>query len=115
MDGKLTLFVETAWTYVRCSKQWLHYVRGWNYVNCIESVAFDLDNATNECWKMQSQCRNVFQEGQADSRLDPTAVALGTIAGLLCSALVYFAIRGGFRRRPHNGDFELVENDLTLV
>jgi hypothetical protein len=83
-------------------------------VNCIESVAFDIGDATDECWRMPSLCRNVFQEGQTDGSLDPTAVALGTISGLLCSALVYFAIRGFRWRKDEHEDFELVENDLTL-
>ena len=39
---------------------------GWNYVNCLESVVWELQEDTNtmnltNCWQMTTKCRNVFQ------------------------------------------------------
>ena len=46
---------------------------------------------------MQTACRNVFQSEVAVNSLDPAAVVLATISGILCSLLVYVTIRGGLR------------------
>ncbi len=94
--------------------------RDWNYVHCIESVADRLSKdgpkSIDECWKMQTACRNVFQSEVRVYSLDPAAVVLATISGLLCSLLVYVAIRGGFQnmRRRRSVEFTSLNTDASI-
>ena len=65
---------------------------------------------------MQSACRNVFQSENPVYSLDPAAVVLATISGLLCSLVVYVAIRGGLQnmRRRTSIEFTVVNSDASI-
>ena len=71
----------------------------WNYVNCIESVAFDLGGETNQCWKLTSHCRDVFAADGSDSHgpivMDPGKNAIALFVGLFTAALIMYMMRGG--------------------
>lgn len=82
-------------------------------------MAFEKAEA-GECWKMRSICRDIFEpDGRATlPTLDPAAVVLATLSGLVCSAMVYTAIRGGVRNlwRRNNGsvEFAMVDTDASI-
>ncbi|GKY94823.1 hypothetical protein MPSEU_000447500 [Mayamaea pseudoterrestris] len=84
---------------------------GWTYVNCLESVAWNvMQSGTEECWQMTSYCRNVFELGErngsalggfqavfgngfGDGEIPPvTLVAL--MVGLLSSIIISYFVRG---------------------
>ncbi len=101
-------------------------IRGWNYVSCIESVAWGLqqDQGKSQCGKLTSVCRNVFATSKLDrfggsttfSLPDPSpsqatsmAVWFATGSGLIASTVMLFALRGGFRKR--HGHTKLNQED----
>jgi beta-glucosidase len=100
---------------------------GWNYVECIEAVAFDIsqtaDDLGDQCWKMTGLCRDIFS-GAAAVPVGPDrppALAIGTalVSGLITTIFIIFAMRGGLSRfdsqsraRGEHGDvqFSVVED-----
>lgn len=114
----LTVFSSRVLSQYYC---FLHHVRGWNYVGCIESVAWGFQQlkmqqpSSGQCSKLTTLCRNVFATGNLDhfgqgseitlngaSPQPPptvTAVWVATVCGLVASNLMLFALMGGFQRR----------------
>ena len=104
---------------------------GWNYVSCLESVAWGLgDQDKKQCWKMRTMCRDIFTTGKLDEfgrgfiedrgmsawesrRFLPNLVAL--FASILSAAFMIRAVRGlRFKRSSLHGSpqFERVDTDV---
>ena len=74
--------------------------RGWPYVTCIETVATNnLVHGVDECWKMTSNCRDIFQSaGPATAFPPPMAIWLALGAGSLAACLIALLVRGDIFR-----------------
>lgn len=87
---------------------------GWNYVSCLESVVWGMEQekGPNQCWRMTSLCRDVFQTGQMNEfgigpggsgsspsntqRGPPPAGNIVAIfSGLIAAILIFYTMRGG--------------------
>lgn len=98
--------------------------RGWNYVNCIESVvgAQGGRNMKNQCWKMTALCRNVLAgEKIMEPVLSPTtpssaSTVAALIAGLLGSTAIVIAfLRGTPRRRTVRSGWRNDDGDVSFT
>jgi hypothetical protein len=43
----------------------VYFTRGWNYVECIESIIFEDSFETGSCWTLKSFCRDVLCKSNA--------------------------------------------------
>eukprot|EP00531_Pseudo-nitzschia_arenysensis_P000373 CAMPEP_0116128016 /NCGR_PEP_ID=MMETSP0329-20121206/7138_1 /TAXON_ID=697910 /ORGANISM="Pseudo-nitzschia arenysensis, Strain B593" /LENGTH=1047 /DNA_ID=CAMNT_0003622133 /DNA_START=55 /DNA_END=3198 /DNA_ORIENTATION=- len=88
---------------------------GWNYVKCLESVAWNeqFDSET-DCLKLTSLCRDVtrtmdldefgktnsksgsFSGNEANLDAPPSAIIVAMLAGAIASVMIVHAIRAGF-------------------
>ena len=91
--------------------------RGWNYVDCMESVVWaDSFHHNQDCWKLTTFCRDVLNTPRMDEYghgVTPNAfisqdtktivLVLALVSGVLASLIVAVAMRGGVRKR--NDDY----------
>jgi beta-glucosidase len=113
---------------------------GWNYVSCLESVVWGMEQKNeekgpNQCWRMTGLCRDVFRTGQMDEYgigpggnsnspsnnrwAPPVANSIALLSGLFAAALIFYTMRGGTfttrrRRDDDRGEvqFSPVDNSL---
>lgn len=107
------------------------FCRGWNYVDCIESIVWaETFDPNQDCWKLNTFCRDVLATPSMDELgqgITPPAfqssgligLILALISGTVASALVVIAIRGGFRKREKDkyGDvqFSAIQTHEMMV
>jgi len=100
---------------------------GWNYVKCLESIVQnETFDSKKDCWKLTSFCRDVtqtpgmdeFGSGGSDSKMlgsggnmnsntSPLAIILSLISGIFASAMIVYAMKGGFSTdtiQPHHNN-----------
>jgi len=75
---------------------WTH--RGWDYVNCLESIPIGDD--IHNCAKLTTHCRNIFSEtNNVPLRVvDKWANILSLVVGLGGALLITLAVRGDIFR-----------------
>ena len=88
---------------------------GWNYVKCLESIVWNESfDSTKDCWKLTTFCRDVTKtpgmdengSGGSSSSFGginantnappPLAIILSLLSGIFASAMIVYAMRGGF-------------------
>ena len=86
------------------------YRRGWNYVDCMESIVWaDTFDHDQDCWKLRTFCRDVlttpamdeYGHGVTPSNYQNNALVLtlAVLSGFVGSIMVFMAMRGGWRRK----------------
>jgi hypothetical protein len=111
----------------------VYFTRGWNYVECIESIIFEDSFDTGSCWTLNSFCRDVLSTPNMDEfgngptpafanqiAISPVALVLALLSGLAASAMVTYIMRGGGcskRKGDQYGDvqFSQVRTDHELM
>jgi hypothetical protein len=92
--------------------------RGWNYVECMESIVWGMQEDTGQCWKLTHFCRDVastthmdaFGHGNTPAGINTNnmaALGLSLFAGLFATVMIAYAMRGGCSKKDEQyGDVQ---------
>jgi len=72
---------------------------GWNYVDCLEEVAWENHYDDQLCLKMQNFCRNVLVTDEAFGNKVAPSNFVALVAGLFATALIVFNFKQYNRNR----------------
>lgn len=127
MDGKIicvchyNLSTQTDGSHLLNSACCKQTKRGWNYVDCMESIVWsDFFDPDHDCWKLTTFCRDVLSTPGMDeysNGVTPNAfrsehnsvlvLSLALFSGFVASAMVFVAMRGGCRKKQdEHGDVQ---------
>lgn len=99
------------------------FPRGWNYVECMESIVFVPSFERDSCWKLTTFCRDIFATPNMDEfgngstpphhasfiQPDHLAFALAFLSGVIGAIMIVTNMRGGVCSRRRGPAYEGVE------